>query len=144
MATVWVVVADRLRARIFEAEHPLSPLRERRCLVHGEARLHERDLASDKPGRRTGGPGAHGVEEGSPRKEQEALRFAREIADCLGEAADHRRFERLVLCAGPRFLGLLRAELPEAVRERVSLEVRSDLAHIERPEAIREHLPERL
>ena len=45
------VVADRSRARLFSVATPKGPLEELEDLVHPEARAHERDLTSDRPGR---------------------------------------------------------------------------------------------
>ena len=46
--TIWVLVADNSRARIFSAEKPASDLQEIRDLTHPEARLHEGDLVTDR------------------------------------------------------------------------------------------------
>ena len=51
MNNVWVVVASNTRCRIFAQHKHNGPLEELEDLVHPEGRLHERRLASDRPGR---------------------------------------------------------------------------------------------
>lgn len=145
MAIVWVVVADRQRARIFEARAEPPSLAELDDLVHLESREHERDLGADKPGRisATSG-GRHGLSPAHSIKEQEAVYFARQVAKYLTHAHDQHRFERIVLCASPRFLGLLRDAVPKAVHDCVTHELAKDLVHIEQADEIRRHLPDRL
>jgi len=52
----------------------------------------------------------------------------------------NKEFDRLVVMAGPGFLGLLREALPDHVRESVAAEVPKDLVH-EPLEAVKSHLP---
>lgn len=51
------------------------------------------------------------------------------------------RFDTLVLTAAPRFLGLLRAELPESVTERITTTLDKDYTHLD-PELIQAQLGE--
>ena len=59
--------------------------------------------------------------------DHEHLVFARAIAGKLVEAQAAGRFERLVLCAAPAMLGLLRQEMPKALGEAVVAEFDKDL-----------------
>jgi protein required for attachment to host cells len=76
-------------------------------------------------------------------QEEEAARFAREIADDLEKARAENRFEKLVVVAGPYFLGLLRQQLSPSLKALVSREIVKNLGQYE-TEDVREHLPERL
>jgi hypothetical protein len=50
----WILVADRARARIFEAEWPLNAkLEEIETLVHPEGHAREQEILTDVPGRFT-------------------------------------------------------------------------------------------
>jgi protein required for attachment to host cells len=51
-----------------------------------------------------------------------------------------REFERLVIVAGPKMLGLIRESLPPTCRSVVAAEVVKDLVHHE-SDAIREAVP---
>ena len=50
MKPTYILVADNVRARIFTAAAPASPLEEIEALAHAEGRLHDRDITSDLPG----------------------------------------------------------------------------------------------
>lgn len=145
-----IVLADQSEARFYDIERADSPLRLIGKLTDPNARLHDRDFKSDRPGRvfdhaveagkRRGTVAHHGTGgERSPRK-HEAQLFASRIAQELETAGQERRFDRLILVAGPAFLGLLRAALPKAVVAAIAAEVPKDLMH-EPESAIRAHLP---
>jgi protein required for attachment to host cells len=141
MQKTWVVVADRVRGRIFSASTPKGPLTELEDLVHPEARAHERDLTTDRPGR---GPGSHrAMGTDYKRSEHEASGFAREIAARLETGRNNADFAKLVLVAAPDFLGLLRKSLNPHVEKLVAREITKNLTHLP-PEDIRAHLPEYL
>jgi protein required for attachment to host cells len=65
--------------------------------------------------------------------------FARRIARRLDEARQNDEFERLVVVAGPPFLGLLREEFSAPTRAVVAHEIRKDLVH-SKPESLLKHL----
>jgi protein required for attachment to host cells len=147
--SIRIVVADQTEVRFYDTERADAPLRLAGQLTDPKARLRDRDLNSDRPGRvfdhaaspnqRRGATGHHstGDERGAHRHEAEL--FARQIARELDNGRREHRFDRLVLMAGPPFLGLLRRELPDAVSALVVGEVAKDLLH--GPEsAVREHL----
>ena len=144
--TTWVVIADSSRARLFKAESALGPLQELAALAHPEARLHVQELTSDLPGRAfdsNGQGGRHAMEQAVDPKENEALKFARQIADYLETAQSESKFNKLVLTAAPKFLGYLRQYLSARVAVLVSQEIDKDL--VQHPaQDIRRHLPERL
>jgi len=108
-------------------------------LTDETAHLHDRDLVWDKPGRvfdhappatgRRGSVGHHGTGgERSPRK-HEAESFARTIVAELAKARNAGEFDRLVLLAGPAFLGLLRDALPKTLERVIAAQVNKDLVH---------------
>ena len=76
-------------------------------------------------------------------KEQDAIRFAREVANHLEQGRVGNRFDRLVVVAEPHFLGLLRKATKPALEQMITLEIDKDLSKATEQE-IREHLPERL
>ncbi len=105
----YVVVAASGRARILKRSGPRQApqLLEIERLERDGAHLHARDLTD---------PLAVEVE-----------RFARRLAARLLQLRQQDRVEELVLIAEPRFLGLLRRELPAALRDMVTREVARDL-----------------
>jgi protein required for attachment to host cells len=142
MADVWILVADSSEARIYSARNLRSELELVDRLTHEASRLHARELGSDVPGRVHDrfGPGRHSLDQGQQLKHTEKQRFAREIAARLAEAQQQGKFDRLVVMAGPEFLGILRACLDKSVAETVIAEVSKDLVAHD-VAAIRTHLP---
>ena len=130
MSSTWVIVADSARARIFDFNEQARALIEREDLVHPESQLAPREITTDRPGStyRAGGPGRHGLDPHSAVKEVERREFARTLARRLDKAVDTNEVESLVVIAGPKFLGELRACLDPTTRKAVTLEVEKNLA----------------
>jgi protein required for attachment to host cells len=119
-------------------------------LDNPDARLHDRELKSDRPGRvfasASAGHGRRGAVahhsaggEQSPR-EHVAIVFAHRIADELVTAKRDKKFDRLVLIVAPAFLGILRKALPESLQSVVSAEVPKDLQD-PTDDVVRKHIP---
>jgi protein required for attachment to host cells len=145
MKAAWILVANNSNARIFTAETPSSPLTEVEDFSHSESRFHDRELTTDLPGKikNAGGIGGHAFEQPTDPKKHEAQVFARALADTLEAAHNNDKFRQLLLIAEPSFLGLLRDELPDAVKKTVSFELDKNLVKADAAE-IRDHLPEYL
>lgn len=145
MKKTWIVVADSAHARLFSAETPTGGLIEQEDLLHIQSRMHDKDLITDGPGRHSNdtGTGAHGYEPKITPTEEEAIRFAKELAQELYKAFHEYKFEQLIIVAPPKFLGHLRNALDKNVKKVISLEVAKDLV-AEKPAEIRKHLPEYL
>ena len=145
---VRIVVADRSEALFYNGDSYRGPLFLAGRMTDPSARLHDRELVTDRPGRKPdGGPlrrngstsHATGGEE-TPRKHEQQV-FARRVAEELDRADLSGGFERVVVMAGPSFLGLLRNELSGSLRSKVVAEVPKDLVH--QPEsAVKQHLPQ--
>ena len=146
-----IVVANQAEARFYDAAGPKSALRAVGELANPDARLHDRDLKSDRPGRvfTSAGTGsgrrgavAHHATGGErlPRK-QVAVVFARRIVTELVSAKRNRQFDRLVLIVAPAFLGILRKALPKSLQSGVAAEVAKDLQDPSKAE-VRAHIPQ--
>lgn len=145
-----IVVADQSEARFYDIEGLNMPLRPVAKLTDPKSHLHNRDFESDRPGRvydhapaqgqRRGAVAHHGTGgERTPRK-REAQLFAKRIAQELGTSGTSGPFDRLVLIAGPAFLGLLRSALPTSLKSLIVAEVPKDLIH-EPETSVLSHLP---
>ena len=144
MRKTWVVVADNSRARIFTAETPSSPLIEVDSIVHPEARMHDRDITSDLPGRGSGSGGArHSYETETDAKDHENAGFAKRIAGFLDDARKSDKYKQLIIVAAPSLLGNLRSGLNDQTRKMVSMELDKNLSQLN-PVEIRRHMPEYL
>lgn len=117
----WVVVADSSRGRIYVQDKPDNALIEVEDLIHTGSRLHAGDLVSDRQGRDGGavGQSRHVIDARTGVKEHEVETFAKEIAERLDSARVAGKYQRLVLMAPPAFLGTLRANLSDMVRDLV-------------------------
>jgi protein required for attachment to host cells len=152
---IWIVVADEREALFYDA----GPSRSRADL--DEASLErgtegcklvlkitnpqarpDRELETDRPGRAFSSSTGqrHGIdgERSSRRSDQED--FAKRICDEIDRARHAGNFDRLVLAAGPRMLGLIRGGLSAPSRAAVAAEVAKDLVRFE-GRALIEHLP---
>lgn len=136
-----LVVADERAAVFLDASSLSSPLELRATLLNDNAGLKDRDLETDRSGRGSGvGGRRHGVGgERSTRRHLLEL-FARHVATQVDEARKRREFDKLVLVAGPRLLGLLREGLPVPSRALVVAEIDKELAHHDM-QAIRNAVP---
>lgn len=125
---VRIVVADARQANFFDASSP-SAVAPRFSLRNEAAGLKDKDLESDREGRRFGGTAGHhhGVDGERSSERHEMTNFAREVAHRIEADRVAHRFDRLVLVAGPRMLGLLREELPQSCRDMLAAEIAKDL-----------------
>jgi protein required for attachment to host cells len=142
MSTIWILSANGGKARIFSAESPTADLVEIATITHPESRLRAKELASDRPGRAfdTAGVGRHAMSSQVDAKEQEQIRFAREIVDRLDQGRVEGDFEHLVVVAAPGFLGHLRATMAGPLQAMVSAELVKDYTELSARE-LREQLP---
>jgi protein required for attachment to host cells len=143
--TIWIVIANRVTARIFAADNPLGAIDEVETLLHPESRVPEQSLVSDRSGRTTdrNGSGRQASDPDTTQHAHEATMFAAEIAATLAKARTQARYGTLVIAAPPAFLGVLRKALDAQTQNVVTLELDKDLAHLD-ARALRAHLPERL
>ena len=131
MSRYRILVADQAMAVFYDAANLDQAPTEIERIAEPNARLHDRDLGSDRPGRsyESVGGARHAVDrEGGPHQ-RAAEQFARRVARRLDEARRKDEFDCLVVVAGPRFLALIRKELPRLTRARVAHEIAKDLVH---------------
>jgi protein required for attachment to host cells len=141
MSRFRILVADQAEAIFYDASSLRTAPKEVARISDPAAHLHARDLASDRPGRsyESYGGARHAIERENDPRQRGAVRFARRIARRLDDARRNDEFERLVVVAGPPFLGLVREELSRPTRARVVHEIRKDLVHGP-VSALRKHL----
>ena len=141
MKSTLILVADNSRARIFTVETPASPLQEIEALAHTEARLHDRQITSDLPGKiKCEGNVGHAFEQPTDPKKHENDNFAHRLARYLEDAHNANKFEQLLIIAEPSFLGLLRNQLSEPIKKLVCFELDKNIT-THSVDDIRKHLP---
>lgn len=143
----WILVADRSGARVYaRSGSGLPTLIE--TIAHPEGRLRPRDLEAAEGGRAHDrfGEHRHAMTSQESAVDHVAATFAKSLADRLRTARLDRQYDDLVLVAGPRMLGRLRAALDDDTAAIVSGSVDRDLAELEDhalAETLREHLAPR-
>lgn len=130
-----ILVADGGASRAFEEHRRHGPLVERAdwSARAGKAASGQGGTVVDRHGH-----GRHNVLEGSPADASER-EFLNSVAARLDEAAAHGVFEKLVLIAPPKALGVLREAIKPTTWGRIELCDPHDRIH-ETPEALRAHL----
>jgi protein required for attachment to host cells len=125
----WYIVANRSQATIYEeSETRLFEVVTR--LYNPDARLSEGELDSDRAGRALGkGPGQHTYDRSFHHHEQVGVEFARKLVQYVEHADSEKRFEELVLVAGPSFVGYLRNLFSNQILKKVTDEVVREFVH---------------
>ncbi len=133
------VLADQSEARFYDLQAPEGALTLVHRMSNLAARLHDRELSSDRPGRVFDhAPPSHGRRGSVPRHSTSgersphrhaAVAFARRIGRRLESERLRSGYDRVVVVCGLPFLGHLRHGLPPGVRKQVLMESRRDLMH---------------
>lgn len=108
----WILIANASRARLLQRE-PGCPLVVIGSFDHPQSRSMSSELGDDRAGQERADRsfGGAAYQPRTDAKENEHLRFARELAAHLEQQAQQGRFRSLVLYASSPFLGELKAQL---------------------------------
>ena len=141
MATTWILVAHEAGARLFENRGPGKGLELLEEVEHAAGRERDREIVSDRPGRsfrkNSGDPRRAAMSRSEGPHDRAVASFARELAHNLQHERTQNRFERLVLVAPPRFLGLLRSSLDTPTAHLVVGSLAKDLATTKEAELVK-------
>lgn len=142
---IWVVAADRTRARLFETPTPAAPLVERAAISNPDVGALERDLHRHETGKVISGvTGRHtAFEPHQSGREFTDEAFAKSICERVEELRVANALARMYLIANPHMLGLLRRNLSKDSAELVAGEVSRDPSHDDATQ-LRATLPEQL
>lgn len=133
----WVVLANARSAKVLTHLGPGKGLTP----VNGQTwQAPETKAPQDKAGvgHSIAGPGVAAVEQTDPQDINDA-RFAKTVIEQVAKAHVDKRFERLILIAGPHMLGLLRANLDTSLRAVLLGEMSKDLSN-QSLSAVEKHL----
>ena len=113
MTTTWILSANRSNASLFESDWPGKSMRRLQDISHPKGRLQNKDINTDKPGRSfdSMGQGRHSMGSDQDPIDHVAQQYASELAELLNKGRLSNAYEKLVLIAEPKFLGILRAAL---------------------------------
>ena len=129
---VWIVVADGAKARFYTPNDDLSGLEAAGPVIAFSkgAKLHSRELKSDRPGRTVSSARngiRHAIEPKHDYHKLEKHRFTVAVAQALDRALSKNAYDDLVIVAPRRSLGEMRQLLPDHVKARVQQELAKDL-----------------
>ncbi|MGB3051875.1 MAG: host attachment protein [Polyangiales bacterium] len=145
MGKTYILVAHEAGARLFENDGIGHGLELVESIDHPKGRARDRDINSDRPGRsfrkNSGDPRRASMSQSEGPHDRAVSDFARELSEKLRHARVENRFDRLVLVAPPRFLGLLRSSLDGPTSQLVIGSIHKDLATSKEAELI-QHLGE--
>lgn len=131
----WALVADGVRARILRGLEGVTPVPQKPTeLISRSRSRHLRDIMSDRPGRTQSSDRSSrrsGMEYGSDVIRQDMRDFAHDLMDRLNSHRCAGDFERLAIFAAPAMLGLLREEMPRAMRNTVVFERSQNLVQFD-------------
>ncbi|KPK14144.1 MAG: hypothetical protein AMJ62_13730 [Myxococcales bacterium SG8_38] len=132
MAKTWILVAHDAGARFFENDGPGKGIELTEEIDHPEGRERDRDFDADRPGRsfrkNSADPRRAAMSRSQTPHERAVSDFARTLAQKLQHGRMENRYDRLVLVAPPRFLGLLRSALDAPTAQLVVGSLDKDLA----------------
>jgi protein required for attachment to host cells len=149
---VRIVVADEQQADFFDMAKANAPVSAHGSILNDAGRLKDTDLETDRPGRRFGGTKGvgggtgpaqaqhHDVDGERSTHEHELTMFAKLVAERIEADRVNHEFDKLVIVAPPKVLGLVRKSLSTPCQALVAGETAKDLRH-SAPEAIQAVVP---
>lgn len=136
----WILIADGGQAYVVERKSVAAGLKKVPGLKFDGPRKMSRELGTDKPGRAFSSVGtnraAYGDDKRLAREAEEE--FLKSMVAKLEEGHKAGAFERLVLAAPPRVLGVLRKQLPSRLAKALWGEIHADLVKADLQEVARQ------
>lgn len=129
----WILVADGTQAAVYGNDGPGQGIyRATKEDFAIDLPSHVGDIVSDQEGRAAnpGGKEHHALEPRTDPRRHLETEFLRTVASVLEEAAQAKKYDRLVLAAAPRALGELRRILAPHAAALVTKELNKDLVHL--------------
>lgn len=126
--TTWVATFDGAEARVFTKDRETGYLQA--LENEGLSGPHRPAVESERATTYAGaGAGRSGVEPTTPPEVMLETTFIQKVADRLADRAQKGAFDRLIVAAGPRALGVFRKHAPEPLKEKIVVEVDRDHVH---------------
>ena len=127
MATTWILIANASVARLYANHGVKKGLELIKEFSHPESREKSSELVSDRPGHNQGHGNGHGsfVPATQP-KQNEAGRFAQELAKELEQGRANNIYDRIILIASSPFIGLLNSRFSNHVRDLITDSIEKD------------------
>ena len=128
----WILIADGARARIVANTGPGRGIQQINNFDFRADKRPTSDLKTDRPGRTfsSAGPGSHALEPSDDAHDRQERDFQSLLAEFLHDQLENDAFDRLIIAAAPRALGVLRHVLSKGVRDKISAELPKDLTQV--------------
>ena len=111
---MWIVVADGGKALIYR-NNGFDDLPDLRLVEAEDIEVPpNREIFTDKPGRMPDGGHGYSAMEQDDAHQREEMRFLKDLAGQLDQAAYNKKVQRLIVFAPDRALGILRDHLGHA------------------------------
>ena len=132
MTITWILSANRSSASLFESDWPGKSMRRIQDIPHPQGRMQNQDIDTDKPGRVFDrfGEGRHSTSPKQEPTEHIAQQFALDLAELLNKGRLTHAYDKLILVAEPKFLGVLRAALDKNTASLVIQTVNKELLDV--------------
>lgn len=140
-----VLLADDARARLFENLGPGKGLNEIEDMAASMVTSKGSEYA-DRAGRNVAAPGAgrHGVSDLAEAEQDQAREaFVKAVLKEATVRFNEGGFDRVVLAAAPATLGLLREQMPAALKKALVVDVAKDFLKL-KPEEVVERLSDEI
>ena len=129
----WILVADGAQAAVYGNDGPgrgIYRATKQDFAIDLPSKVG--DILSDQEGRAAnpGGKGHHALGPRTDPRRHLETEFLRSVAAILEDAAQARKFDRLILVAAPKALGDLRTNLAPHAAALVTKELDKDLVHL--------------
>jgi protein required for attachment to host cells len=144
MNTIWLLVCDACRGRLFRVRDDGSPWELVDSFSHDASRSKASELASDRQGRSAPrGDSVHrnALAPASSLKERETDHFVQTLVTALERGLNAHAFHRWVLVAPPHFLGKLKNGIGPELSKHLLATLDKELSEREVPE-LRDRLHE--
>jgi protein required for attachment to host cells len=131
-ARTWALVTNGVHARILRGLEDSASKAPDEKISKARSR-HLLEILSDKSGRSFVSVGVGRRSAMEPRSDPiwlDMQDFARETLEVLEKSHRSGQFDRLAIFAAPKMLGILRQEMPAALRQAVFLERPNNLVHL--------------
>lgn len=128
----WILTADSAKAKIFGWIPEHKNLREIYALDDKDARKHERDLKSERPGHGQGFASKvrYAVEDPASFKQQASLTFLKKLADFLSEANTQAKYDAMVVIAPDEIYHIIRDNLSPEGQDKITLHHAKNLTNM--------------
>lgn len=129
----WILVADGTQAAVYGNDGPgrgIYRATKQDFTIDLPSKVG--DIVSDQEGRAAnpGGVGHHAMGPRTDPRRHLETEFLRSVASILEDAAQAKKYDRLILVAAPRALGDLRTNLASHATALVTKELDKDLVHL--------------